>query len=288
MSFENFKPTLWSNRFIVNTDKLMVFKNVADTSWTVDGAKALKINEIGDVTVTTYGSTGVAFQALTDAQKEMPIDQKKYFAFKIEDVDAAQMNVNVMNGAMQKAAYAIADEVDQRVAAMYSEAGITNATNLGSAATGLNLYATDMPDLLTYMMRYLKEANAHGRPWCVAPPWFMQLIGYGLVANGTGAGVNFDSPGAVNTWTAPQAFPFMGFDFYESNNVPTDSTASEVAIMFGTQDALGFASQLEKIEALRPEGYFADAVKGLYIYGTKVIRPDHLGVVYANFTGTTT
>lgn len=283
MSLESFKPTLWSNRFIVNTDKLMVFKNVVDTSWTVQGAKAVKINEIGDVTVSDYTSTGVTFQELDDAQKEMPIDQKKKFGFKIEDVDSAQMNVSVMDGAMRKAAYAVTDTVDKRIAAMYSEAGITNATNLGSSTTGLNLYANMMPDLLTYMMRYLKESNAYGRPWCVAPPWFMQLIGYGRITAGT---AQFDDPNAVNTYNAPVAFPFMGFDFYESNNVSNDGT--DYRIMFGTQDAIGFADQVAKIEALRPESYFADAVKGLYIYGSKVIRPDHLGVVYAQFSGLTT
>jgi hypothetical protein len=77
----------------------------------------------------------------------------------------------------------------------------------------------------------------------------------------------------------------MGFDFYESNNVSNDGT--DYRIMFGTSDAIGFTTQLEEVEAVRLENYFSDGVKGLSIYGGKVIRPDHLGVVYAQFSGLT-
>ncbi len=284
MSFELFKPTLWSQRYINNTDKRLVFKNVVDTSWVIQGAKAMKINEIGDITVSDYTSTGVVFQDVPDAQKVFDVDQKKDFAFQIKDVDKAQMNVSVMDGAMKKAAFAMGDTIDQFISAKYTDAGIKNATNLGSSATGLNLYANMMPDLVTYMMRYLSEADAHERPWCVAPPWFMQLIGYGIYTYGA---KQFDSPGSLDKQFTG-AFPFMGFDFYESNNVKVDATNSEYAIMFGTRDAIGFAMQLEEIEAVRLENYFSDGIKGLNIYGAKVIRPDHLGVVYANFTGLTT
>jgi hypothetical protein len=283
MSFENFKPTLWSTRYINNTDKRLVFSQVVDTSWDIVGGKAMKINEIGDVSVTDYTSTGVTFQDIPDAQKEFPIDQKKKFAFQIKDVDKAQMNVGLMDGSMKKAAFSMGDTIDSYIAGKYLEAGITNATNLGSATTGLNLYANMMPDLITYMQRYLKEANAHERPWCVAPPWFMQLIGYGMYTYGA---KQFDTPGAVNDAPLSGAFPFMGFDFYESNNVSNDGT--DYRIMFGTRDAIGFKMQLEEIEAVRLENYFSDGIKGLSMYGSKVIRPDHLGVVHAQFSGLTT
>ena len=283
MSFELFKPTLWSTRYINNTDKRLVFNKVVDTSWTIQGAKAMKINEIGDVTVSDYTSTGVTFQDIPDAQKVFDIDQKKKFAFQIKDVDKAQMNVSLMDGSMRKAAFAMGDTIDQHIAGLYGQAGITNDTNLGSSTTGLNLYANMMPDLVTYMLRYLAEANAHDQPWCVAPPWFMQLIGYGMITYGTG---QFDSPGAVNQIRPVEAFPFMGINFYQSNNVSNDGT--DYRIMFGTSDAIGFAMQLEEIEAVRLENYFSDGIKGLNIYGSKVIRPDHLGVIYAQFSGLTT
>ena len=287
MALDQFKPTLWSRQFITNTEKALVYKNIVNTDYQGEIAygNILKINEIGDVDVSSYSSTGgVSWQDIDDAQKELIIDQKKYFAFAVDDVDAAQMNVSVMAGAMQKAAFAVANEVDTYIAGLYAQAGITNTTNLGSVAAGLNLYAKSMPDLITYMHRYMDEANAPktGR-WCVAPPWFMQLLKYALIVNGIATVSKFDAPGAVNMYPA---MPGMGFDWYESNNVQVATT--EYAIMFGTRDAITYAGQLEKIEAIRRESYFADGMRGLYVFGAKAARPDHLGVVYANLTALTT
>lgn len=286
MALDQFKPTLWSRQFIVNTEKALVFKNVVNTNYQGEIAygNILKINEIGDVDVSDYSaSTGVTWQDIDDAQKSLVIDQKKYFAFAVDDVDAAQMNVSVMSGAMQKSAFAVSDTIDAYIAAMYSQAGITNATNLGSAASGLNLYSNDMPALVTYMHRYLDEANVpkQGR-WCVAPPWMMQLLRYASIVQGTGF-LNDPNGQAISGL----GLPGMGFTWYESNNVQIDSTNSEYAIMFGVPDALSYAGQLDKIEAVRREDYFADGMRGLYIYGAKAVRPDHLGVVYANMSGLT-
>lgn len=285
MALQQFKPTLWSRRFVVNVDKALVFPQVVDTSYEgeIQSGQVLKINEIGDISVNDYTTTGgVTWETLDDAQKELIIDQKKYFAFAIDDADAAQMNVSVMDGAMRKASHAVGDTIDQFIAGKYTEAGISNATNLGSASSRKQLYAKDMPDLLTYMMRYLKEANAHGQPWCVAPPWFMQLLRYAQIT--TGGSQTFDSPSAPGLTS--DAVYGMGFTFYESNNVSTDGTTTR--IMFGTSDAIAYAGQVSKIEAVRREDYFADGVKGLYIYGAKVARPDHLGVVYASMSGLST
>ena len=282
MALDLFKPTLWSGRFINNMDKALVFKQVVDTSYQgeIQFGQVLKINEIGDIDISTYGSTGLTWQDVDDAQRELVIDQKKYFAFQVDDADAAQMRPQVMDGAMQRASFNMADEVDGFIAGKYGEAGITNASNLGSSTTGLNLYANDMPDLITYMHRYLKENNAMGRPWCVAPPWFMQLLRYAQITNGA---ATFDTP---NSTAIEGMGSGMGFDFYESNNVSNDGT--DYRIMFGTRDAIAYAGQVEKVEALRRQDFFRDGIKGLYIYGAKVVRPDHLGVVYAQFSGLTT
>ena len=287
MALDQFKPTLWSRRFIVNTDRALVYRNVVNTNYEGEIAygNVLKINEIGDITVSDYSAaSGVSWQDVDDAQKTLVIDQKKYFAFAIDDVDKVQMNVSAMDGAMQKSAFAVAKEIDEFIAGLYTEAGITDTTNLGSVASGLNLYAKDMPSVVTFMHRKLDEADApkDGR-WCVAPPWFMQLLKYAMIVNGTALVKGFDAPGAVTQYPG---IPGMGFTWYESNNVQIATT--EYAIMFGTMDALTYAGQLSKIEAVRREDYFSDGMRGLYVYGAKAVRPDHLGVCYANYTALTT
>jgi hypothetical protein len=282
MALELFKPTLWSNRFINNMDKALVFRQVVDTSYAgeIQFGQVLKINEIGDILISDYSSTGgLTWQDVDDAQREMVIDQKKSFSFAVDDVDAVQMNVSVMDASMKRAAFNMADTIDQFIAGKYTEAGITDTTNLGSASSVLSLYANDMPDLITYMHRYLKENSAMGRPWCVAPPWFMQLLRYAQITNGTNT---FDTP---NSPALEGVATGMGFDWYESNNVSNDGT--DFRIMFGTGDAIAYAGQVEKVEAIRREDYFSDGVRGLYIYGSKVVRPDHLGVIHSQFSGLT-
>jgi len=84
MSFELFKPTLWSTRYINNTGKRLVYNKVVDTSWTIVGGKAMKINEIGDILVSDYTSTGVVFQDVPEAQKVFDVDQKKNLHFRLK------------------------------------------------------------------------------------------------------------------------------------------------------------------------------------------------------------
>ena len=55
-------------------------------------------------------------------------------------------------------------------------------------------------------------------------------------------------------------------------------TSDYQALIAGTNDAISFAEQVAKTEAYRPESKFADAMKGLCVYGAKLIRPDNLAV----------
>ena len=61
-----------------------------------------------------------------------------------------------------------------------------------------------------------------------------------------------------------------------SNNLVEDSTTRYG--MYGHNIAITFADQIIKTEAGRREAGFSDFVKGLHVYGKKVIRPTALGV----------
>ena len=105
MALEGFRPTIWSKNFIINVEKALVYKNVSNTDYEGDiagGASSVKINEIGDVTIRDYSEdTDITIQQLTDAQKILNIDQKKYFAFNIDDVLKAQSSVTLMEKSMR-------------------------------------------------------------------------------------------------------------------------------------------------------------------------------------------
>ena len=290
MAMEQFKPTLWSRRVIVNVDKSLVYGKVADQSYEgeISYGNILKINEIGDISVSDYTST-ITYSALDDAQLELVIDAKKYFAFKLDDVDKAQANVTLMDKAMVKASHAVRDTIDQALAAKYGDAAVTNTTNLGSSGASRTVYSKEAIDVLTYMHRYLDEENAprEGR-WVILPPWMIQYLVFSRVIS---VGANMDGGGYANEPNSPvlrngMVGDFLGFRIYMSNNVSTSST--QYRVMFGMPDALAYAGQVAKVEAVRLEDYFSDAIRGLYVYGIKVVRPNRLGCAYLAAGGLTT
>lgn len=70
---------------------------------------------------------------------ELHIDQQKYFAFHVDDVDAAQANVNLVDDAMARASYALRDVIDQYIASFHKSAGV----EIGSSTTPINITTAD-------------------------------------------------------------------------------------------------------------------------------------------------
>lgn len=270
MSVTGFIPELWSRRINQKLRESLVFGSVVNTDYEGEigsGGDTVKINSIGDVTIGTYtpNSTSITPEQLNDYQTTLAIDQKKYFAFKIDDVDKAQVNANVMDEAMQSAAWGLKNAADEYIAALYTDAGNTITS---TAIDSTNALAS----VLT-LGQYLSQENVpeDGR-WLVIPPWFKTklLLAKALVT---------DNGAAADAFTNGKVGRVGGFDLYESNNVSNDGTT--YYIMAGTKKAISFAAQVNKVEAYRPEASFSDAVKGLYVYGAKVVYPDALAVLTA-------
>jgi hypothetical protein len=287
MALEGFRPTIWSKNFITNIEKALVYKNVVNTDYEGDiagGARSVKINELGAVNINDYTEdTDITVQVLTDAQKELVIDQKKYFAFNIDDVLAAQSNVTLMERAMQMAAFNMADTVDQYIASLYLGAGI-DTTNLGTNTTDLDIYAAgagtyDHPlGVFTNATRYMDEANVptSGR-WVVVPPWLHQYIKQAQIIDNISGGIKGGVTGAYGNGYIGSV---LGFECYASNNVSKGAAWINSRVMFGSRDAISFAGQITKIQTAEVEKQFGTMVKGLYVYGAKVVRPDHLLTAY--------
>ncbi len=270
MSVTSFIPELWSKRINQKLRESLVFGSVVNTDYEGEigsGGDTVKINSIGDVTIGNYtpNSTTITPEQLNDYQTTLLIDQKKYFAFKIDDVDKAQVNANVMDEAMQSAAWGLKNSADEYIAALYTDAGNTITTTAIDSTNALAAVLT--------LGQYLSQENVpeDGR-WLVIPPWFKTklLLAKALVT---------DSGAAADAFTNGKVGRVGGFDLYESNNVSNNGTT--YYIMAGTKKAISFAAQVNKVEAYRPEASFSDAVKGLYVYGAKVVYPDALAVLTA-------
>jgi len=282
LSIRNFVPTIWSAKVFQELDKAHILVPLCNRDYEGEirsFGDTVKINAVGDVTIQNYAPnvTSITPQQLSAAQTILQIDQAKYFAFYIDDVDNAQTNPKLMGEAMRKSAYALADVTDKFIAGFYSQAGIT------VAATSVSSTDTSHLRMLSQTAKALDENNvpSQGR-WMVIPPWFHQQLILGKILETEG------SVSADDAYTNGYIGRAFGFDFYLSNNLTTGisgTTGGEShRALAGTSRAMSFAEQVVKVEAYRPENSFADAVKGLHVYGGKVIDPNAL--VHINLSST--
>jgi hypothetical protein len=271
MSVAQFKPTIWSAKLFMELDKAHVLVNRANRDYEGDISAfgdQVKINAVGDITVSNYAPnlTTITPQQLSAAQTILTIDQAKYFAFYIDDVDQAQVKPKLMGEAMRKSAYALADTADQLIAGFYTQAGVTVASTSVSVATSLSILAD--------AGKALDENNVpQGGRWLVIPPWFHSKLVLNKILETDGS---VDANNAYGNGFVGRAF---GFDIYMSNNLTTSNSTGTLGSHYalaGTARAISFAEQIVKMEAYRPENSFSDAVKGLHVYGSKVIDPNAL------------
>lgn len=284
MTLNNFIPSIWSARLLSNLDKALVYGQDGIVNRDYEGeisaaGDTVKINSIGRVTVTDYtkNTDHATAETLTDAQRSLVIDQAKMFNFQIDDVDRAQQKPKVMDEAMSESAYALGDTADQFVATKFADAAAANVVGLGDDTTPITVTSSIAYDQLVLMGQRLTEANVRtGERWAIIPPWFhskLKLDDRFIDASRSG-----DGGAALRNGEVGRA---AGFRLLESNNVPNTSGA-KYKIMGGTSAAISLASQIASVEAYRPERRFADAVKGLHLYGGKTVRPEALTVLTAN------
>ena len=283
MALENFIPEIWSARLLQNLHRAQVFTQAGVVNRDYEGeirdaGDTVRINAIAAVTVGTYTkNTNIsAPETLTDATLALLIDQSKYFNFQIDDVDRAQQKPKVMDEAMREAAYALADTADSYIAGLYT--GIDAGNAIGTtAAPKADLGSAGVPyNYLVDLGTILDEDNVPraGR-WAIVPPWFYGLLlkDEKFVASGAPA-----ADARLQNGVIGQA---AGFTVLVSNNVP-HTTGTKYRIMAGHPIAWSYAEQVNKIEAYRPELRFADAMKGLHVYGAKIVRSTALAVLVAN------
>lgn len=277
----NFIQTVWAARLLSALEKALVYGQTGVVNRDYEGeitqaGDTVKIGSIGDPTIGTYTKdTDITVEVLTDAEQTLLINQQKYFAFTVDDVDKAQQNVNSLDEAMSRAAYKLRDVADQFIAANYS---LVPAGNLvGSDGSPVAALASGAAyDHLVNLGIELDEANVptEGR-WVVVPPFFHGALLKDDRFVGTGG------TKAEATLANGQVGEAAGFRVLKSNNVPIASS-TKYKVIAGHPMAYSYAEQISKVESYRKEKGFADGVKGLHVYGGKLVRP------YAWAVGTVT
>lgn len=313
MSLNSFIPQLWADTMLLATRRDLVFGNLVNRDYQGLISRmgdTVRINGIGDITVSNYikDTDLTAAQALSDAQTVLTISQAKYFNFEVDDVDQAQQNPKVMPEAMSYAGYKIALAIDNYLAGFYTEASATNLIGTSGSPitvtvpTQANVGAgTTVYDELVTLAQKLTEAEVprFGR-WVVVAPWCKTHLAQDIRFTGFNTpaarasiqsyGFEPGAPAGGDAFTAgPAADAYLGMidgmSVYESLNAPhiggtVGATGSQDAVIAGHPMAWTYADSVVTVEAYRPPLRFADAVKGLHLYGAKVTRPYALAVAY--------
>ncbi len=302
----NFAPQIFSQKVLKFFRRASVAEDITNTDYTGE------IENFGDtvniikeptITVSSYTRGSVVnTQDLADDQITLTVDQANAFAFKIDDIEERHSHVNFEALATSSGAFSLKRKYDANVLQTLSDgAGIAGAddaslsgglttTNsaLGTASAPINVETDDAGiNLMLLMARVLDDQSVpEENRWFVAPPIFyekmfqagnkiaeVQVTGdassnlrNGLATPGTLAGFSCYKSTALNS-TA-------GTDQVTLSGVATD--ASENIIMAGHISAAATASHIAKTEVVRSSESFSDVVRGLHVFGRKVLRPEAL------------
>ncbi|MFD5724661.1 N4-gp56 family major capsid protein [Streptomyces sp. NPDC058368] len=276
MAISAFKPEVWNANLLVTLEKSHVYAAAGVVNRDYEGNIAnygdtVHITSLADPTIGTYTPhTDITIEDVDDADATLLIDQSKYFAFEVDDVEKRQaLNGGaILTEQARKAAYKLRDVADTYVAGLMA-AGV-DAGNLIAEQTLTD--PADAYDLLVDLGTTLSEDDApfDGR-WVVVTPKFYGLLLKDSRFVGTG-----DAQAAATRMNGVVG-EAAGFSVRQSNNAPNGPGAGAGKLVIaGYNGAVTYAEQINKTEAARKEKGFADIVKGLHLYGAKVVRPKGL------------
>ena len=267
----NFIPEVFSKLLQAKFYKKSILPAISNTDYEGEisgqGDKVI-IRTVPAVTINNYAGT-ITTQELTTAKVEMLIDKAKYYSFKVDDVLAAQADINMLEGASTDAAEGMRIAVETEVLA----GAITGATTIGAQTT---ITAANILTNILTMSKQLDELNIpeEGR-FIVLSPEFISLLKQSELRQA------YITGDATSPLRNGQVGMVDRFNVFQSNMVYTPASGADAGythVLAGHPKALSFASQFTNTETVRMESTFGDQVRGLKVYGSKVVTPDALCV----------
>jgi len=278
-----FIPELWSGKILVKFYQTTCLPEVTSSDWEGEikgmGDKVY-IRQIPDVTIRDYekGQT-LTLETPTSTPVELLIDKAKYFAVIVDDIDKAQVDVKLMDMYTSDASKRMTITIEKAVfgdvyaSAVAANKGLTagaesGSINLGTEAAPVSVTASNAVDKLLDATNVLDEQNTTGQRYAVIPPWYARHLKSSDLKNAylTGDSVSPLRNGKIGT--------IDNLDIYVSNNltkVGTGATAKWHCLL-GTRDAITWAAQLTDVETLRSTTTFGNILRGLNVYGYKVVK----------------
>lgn len=248
MSVQTFIPQIWEASLLNKFHERSIASVITTAPTEIKGNKII-FNNVSDVAVKDYEGT-VSFDGLATSKVELDMDIKKYFAFKVDDVDSVQAAGELIGPHTNEAALGMQEEMDK---AVLTE-GLTTKNTVEKAEgekaydlivkTNLALNKNKVPKAERYIVinsEVLAELNVDPR----------FTLNYKVLENGIIEGSNINGSTIV---------------------LSEELNAGKFAILGLHKSAIGFGTQLQETEAIRLESAFADGIRGLEVAGAKLLR----------------
>lgn len=283
----NFVPEIWSGKLQIKFYKSTVLSEITNNDWEGEiknSGDKVYIRTIPNITISDYTKgMSLTSQVPISTPITLTVDYGKYFQVVVDDVDATQADVKLMDMFTSDAAQQMKIGIDTAVLSAVAGASPTSAAanqgaTAGAISAGINLGTTGAPitlskstvlDTILNMGQALDEQNIpeDGR-YIVIPAWMTAMI----------KGSDLKQAYLTGDDTSPLRNGKVGiidrFTVYTSNNLYNAS--SKWTILAGTKDAVSFASQITNVETLRSAVTFGNIMRGLNVFGFKTVKPEAL------------
>ena len=282
MSFQKFKPEVWSAKFMEDLDMTLVFKENCNHSYEGDARKvgdSVRIFGLGDVPIGAWHNGKLG--QLPDPDEisgnsiVMPINEVRYFHFFVDDLDEAQAlgGRGMMGKYTTKAKDNMAEEIDTFIAKLHMGAvekafsTVPKVTSDGASSTTAILDALDT----AYLKLLKNNVSRNTKVTLTVDPAIVMCLKRAYVELDT------DNSAMIANGRVGR---YGGIQLKESNNVATTletvgGTANTKVYhcQLKTDEALAFVNPYTHMEGYRPDKYFEDVVKGYTIFDGKVVQP---------------
>lgn len=280
MAISHFQQTIWSKSIQEALKTITSLRNHCDFQYEKDSKNAKEVKILGIVrpTIRTYvPGTPLTLEAGTDASQTLQINQYKYFDFEVEDIDKAQSVPGLMEALAKEASRGLAEEGDKYVAALI-EAGVEDGVSpLGQSGSVISLTKSNAMESVEDGFAYLygKNVPVNSEFYLELAPKVFTIYRQSLTELSTNNPeiLKRGAVGKINN-----AYVCIE-NLLPTGKTGTGSTDNVYYNVLRTSKAIAFVEQIDKVEAFRPHDAFQDALKGLYVFGAKIVRPDEIYVI---------
>jgi len=265
-SYSGFVPEIWSQRLNSLLATYCPMLQCVNRNWEGEIENAgdkVHILTAPAVSVSTLTGDALTYSEIQPASSTLTVNQRKFFAFKVNDIGKVQANTNFIDAYMENAKKSIEVAQDSYLLGLHTE---TNSDNIIGSSTTVALTSSNIYSNFVDLAAKLKKANATNTkqsPWVIINPDIEALL---LKAS------QFTSASNLGDETLRKGAigKIAGMDVLVSNNLTASS--GTYSVLAGTNDAITFASKVITLETVRDTGSFSDIVRGLYVYGACVVN----------------